>query len=947
MADDLNAVQARLELHFAKLANMRKGRSLPIFAFEHGLDIAELPGITLMLKAALKTEGYRLSKHWLIWIVYATEQGYDYDGDEYWNTFERRMPLWDRSWRPSLRSWFGKFHKTYGGLRPVGRWAKFFSIIAWPITHALLPKDLQGQLARALYDLRYQLVSRLDQSSLEVGRYVSRMSRGRSSRFDNFLEQEELVGRIVLGLLDQQIVETDSAIVPQALARIVRDLEQARNARQWLHDTRKAVEVAKLRGAARPSPSNAPIVDRGNASPPLRYPTIKPALSLRRTGLDEWTPIVEIPSFHAVADLSPELGEFLKRTRCSVAGSSGVRPPGWLLNGSQMRVLETWPSPDAPLLSFATTNAAMDHLLSSEGRISPGPYWLFQSRSDGRAVEVLGKLVRPGQSYIIVARTDLPSLSNASQTQILCRGAQAIRIEIPAVLTTAHSEELKKAGLSIAQTIRVWPVGLAARAWDGEGATEWLETECPCFAIQHDHSVAEYELRLGAGPTMKVAAQAAGVPTFVRLQPQPAGNHVLSVSVVREAARGAVLQTPIEGVISLAVRPPSPWISGSIGHSGLIATSEPLEPTLDEFWEGLAQISVMGPAGRQVTICVELLDGSGEPIAMEHVGQLTLPLQQGAWRTAFEVFKRREKDPWSYLGACSGRILVDGEDLGVVRIPLHRDVSPVRWVWRTTNKTTLFRLVDDHDGEAPVQVSFYSFAKPLNEIPLDAEAIGRGIEPTAPGGLFTARYGDHEVSLVIGMRKVDSFKDLLVEPQFATVNHSREQALAVVQAIISWSDARLAGALAVERRARVVARLKEHLYGVLCGPNWSNAERCLRVGDYSVDAVEALFQCFDKKRGFALVLARDAVKYTRLVDHARQHEFALLAQRYGVAPGVVSKSALDLSAVVDGKLRLSEAQLVAIIEHIWDYPALSAGARILQLFGQQGVDHPASAVVSA
>ncbi|RMB51380.1 hypothetical protein C8J44_3643 [Sphingomonas sp. PP-CE-3A-406] len=938
MIANLNALQARLEVHFATLASARKDRSLAVFAFEHGLDSDELSKLPGFLKAALGTGGYQLSKHWLVWIVYATEQGYDYDGDEYWHTFERRMPMWDRGWRPSLRAWFGKFHKTYCGLLPMGRWANFFSIIAWPITHALLPKDLQGQLARALYGLRYQLVSRLDQSPLEVGRYVARMTRGGSSRFDNFLEQEELVGRIVLGLLDQRTAEADGAILPQALARIVRDLEKARNARQWLHDTRKAVEVARMRGAARPAHADASVVRRADATPQLRRPTIRPALSLRRTGADEWTPVVELPSFHAVADLSPELGEFLKRTRCSVAGSPGVRPPGWLLNGSQMRVLDTWPPADAPVLSFATANAAMDHLLSSEGRISSGPYWLFRTGSDGRAVEVLGRLVRPGQSYVLVARADLPSLSTASPTRILCKGAAAIRIEIPAALTVAHAEELKKAGLSVAQTIRVWPVGLAARGWDGEGATEWLETECPCFAIQHDHPVAEYELRLGAGPALKVAAQAIGIPTFVRLQPMPAGNHVLSISVAKDAAADAA-GTPVEGVISLAVRPPAPWVSGSIGHSGLIATSEPAEPTLDEFWEGLAQVSVLGPAGRQVTVCVELLDGSGGRIAVEQVGQLTLPLGQGAWRTAFETFERREKEPWGYLGASSGRILVDGEELGTVLIPLHRDVSPVRWIWRATNKTTLLRLIDDHDGDAPVRVSFHSFAKPLEEEHLDAEAIGTGVEPLAPGGLFVARFGDHRVSLVVGMRKVDGFGGLLVEPHFARVPRSKELALAIVHAIFSWSDARVAGALATERRARVVARLKEHFFEVMCGPNWANAERGLRMGLPVEAAVEALLQCFEKKRVFALVLARDAGKFARLADHVRQREFASLAHRYSVAPGVASKPALDLLAVLDGESRPAEAELIAIIDHLWDHQALTAGARIIQLLGRADVGH--------
>ena len=38
-------------------------------------------------------------------------------------------------------------------------------------------------------------------------------------------------------------------------------------------------------------------------------------------------------------------------------------------------------------------------------------------------------------------------------------------------------------------------------------ATDWLENECACFGIEHDHPVAEYEFRLGAGPALKVTAK--------------------------------------------------------------------------------------------------------------------------------------------------------------------------------------------------------------------------------------------------------------------------------------------------------------------------------------------------------------------------------------------------------------------------------------------------------
>jgi hypothetical protein len=946
MSAELDSIQKKLEDHFAALAAARLNRGLPLFALEHGLGTEEIAAISTLLKAALKTH-YRLAKHWLVWVVYATEQGYDYDGDEYWHTFERRMPLWDRGWRPALRSWFGKFHRTYGGLVPVGRWANFFSIIAWPITHALLPKDLQGQLARALYGLRYQMVSRLDQSPAEVGRYLARMARGGSSRFDNFLEQEELAGRIVLGLLDHRTAEGDGAILPQTLARIVGDLERARNARQWLHDTRKAVESARIRGVARNAPEHIASALTAGGGQPERRPSIRPSLSLRRTAAEEWTAIVELPSLQQVADLSPDLGDFLRQTRFSIAGASGLRPPGWLLDGAQRRALDTWPPTDKPVLQFQVPNAKMDHLLASEGHISQGRNWLFRVGSDGEAAEVIGRTVRAGGNYVLVSQSTPPEVSFAVPTSLTCRGAQAIRFEVPHALSTEQVEELKAAGVSVAQTIRVWPVGLAARGWDGEGTTEWLETECPCFAISHDHPVAEYELRLGAGTGLRVAAKPAGVPTFIRLEPLPAGNHVLLVRVLRNSGPSATSH-PVEGWISLAVRPPNPWVGGTIGHSGLIANSEPPEPTLDEFWEGLSRLTVLGPLGRQVSVCVELLDGTGSRIVTEQVADLTLPMGPDTWRTAFAAFERRDRDPWAYLAASSGRILIDGEELGTIRIPLQRDASPVRWVWRSASKSTQLRLVDDCGGEALPRVSFRSFARPLEEVPIKSEDAEAGIEPSASGGLFTASYEGVSAGLVVGVHRVDGgLGGLLVEPDLSDVRQSRDDALAILRAIIAWSDTRQAGALAGERRARVLSRLKECLHYVMCGANWANAEVALREGASRDAAVQAMVDCFEKKRVFALVLARDAVKYARMPEHVRLREFAALAHRYAVAPGVTSKPALDLSDVLDRGLRPSEPELQSMIAHLWSHPALTAGARIIQLLGAAGASAPSSAGAAA
>ncbi len=175
MPTSLEEWQKRLERHFSELASARLGSGLPLFALEHGLTDEELRDISDLLRMQL-ADGWKIGRYWLPWVVYATEFGYDYDGGEYWPSFEERTPLW---WQPitstrrnQLRSWFSRFQSTYHGVKPTGQWAEQFSIIAWPVTHAILPRYLQRQFARALYDLRYQLAHLDALTPLAVGQLL-------------------------------------------------------------------------------------------------------------------------------------------------------------------------------------------------------------------------------------------------------------------------------------------------------------------------------------------------------------------------------------------------------------------------------------------------------------------------------------------------------------------------------------------------------------------------------------------------------------------------------------------------------------------------------------------------------------------------------------------------------------------------------------------------------
>src|SRR5664280_852304 len=182
--------EARLVKHFGELAQLRRadGAKHPVFALEHGLGAEERQTLSVALQDWAQNYA-PVEDHRLLWTVYATEVGYDYKGEEYWQTFEDQTPGWlqwnDRDW---IRHCFLHFERTYGGIRPQGAWAQHFSIICWPITHAILPVDLQRDLAFILYQLRHQFSADFFSSPLQVGRQISARSWSATPRFQYLAE---------------------------------------------------------------------------------------------------------------------------------------------------------------------------------------------------------------------------------------------------------------------------------------------------------------------------------------------------------------------------------------------------------------------------------------------------------------------------------------------------------------------------------------------------------------------------------------------------------------------------------------------------------------------------------------------------------------------------------------------------------------------------------------
>ena len=562
MNTELEEWQARLSLHFATLRDSRRARGAtePLFGLEHVLSQTEVQD----LERAVRTHiAYRPPSrdHWLAWVVYSAELGYRYSGDEYWQTFEQETPGWIiRGDRYRIRDFYQRFAREFGGAVPSGPWAEHFSIICWPITHAILPKDLQIQLARTLYDSRYLLTEDVLGSPELLGDLIAARSWSASSRFQNLAQGTRLLGQIAAALLFQGQARSGELIYPATLERISEDIDRERQAREWLRRTRSSVNGGvRIRGlgslTSRTAPSSIDQLDEARSA--VAVLGIEPRLVLRPGDAPgvSWDVFLEIPDLSHLLLRFPQTREMLTGSRCVVAGSSG-RPlaRGRLMYGAQRVKLGKWPEPDEVLLQFEGRDTQLDFLLRTECLLRPGPTWLLRVASDGLAYERRGLRVRPGERYILLSTVGpIDTSGHAIPIDVACEGVHAAILDLPGSLGADWQESIQNLGLGQARTIEVWPAGLAAVAWDGEGHGEWIASERPCLAILADHPLVSLRVSMDTSPhhSFELTSLDPGEPIFLELPQLPVGIHRLKFSAQSSLAGQPELLDDQEAVIRI------------------------------------------------------------------------------------------------------------------------------------------------------------------------------------------------------------------------------------------------------------------------------------------------------------------------------------------------------------------------------------------------------------
>jgi GAF domain-containing protein len=875
MTGQLGAWQQHLERHFANLAAIRGPLRQPLFALEHNLTIDELNELTPQLHLR-GLSASSLRPYWLLWIVHAAECGYKYAGDEYWPSFEAGINGWQSNLhRDQLRILFKTFAEKYGGVYPTGRWAECFKNIAWPITHAVLPKYLQPQFASVLHASRYELAGLANVTPAAAGQLLANHSYNSSARFEVFLEQEEVAGRILLAMLAEKQTESHSPLYQPAVERIVRDLEQERLAREYLRETRNYI-AARFKGAGKglfPHTSRDAIERR---EPSIRQ-SIRPSLLLRRSSRQSWSALFDFPSLADLASGDAPTRDFLKTTRCKVLGSDeGWMPGGWLSYSSQRRVIRNWPDQSQALLRFEHPEKQpgfLRNLVISEIRMNPGPTWLCRVRADGLASEVACKIVRPGEEYIILSVADLSHNRMATATLIDCKGIAAFQLKMPSVLSKDQIQLLEQLGLQVARTVEIWPAGSPARGWDGEGKSEWLTNEIPCFGIKHDHPVDAFLLKLGSDPEKRIAAAGNGQPVFFKLPPLPAGRYTLAIT----AQRANITLPDTKAHVALSVREPRPWIAATTSHAGLAVFVEPPDADLDALWEGRVKFAVLGPDQRQVCCHLELSRSDGSEIFSEIVGTYTLPVARG--EIARSIRATQDRHRWEVVEAASGRIRFSGDELGQYILNFNRSLKPLRWVCRRVGNIATLRLIDDTgtDSDKKPQVHMFEFKAPTIEQSLSYENAVAGFDVGGQGGLYVARHNGHEDFIVV--KQASDLAELKTTPHPRSSQVSSENAMLFLKYLSRWGTARTAGSLAKVQRDHTALCIRSDLIASVCGLWWSKAERIFEESRKRDTEIDTLKLRVDNV-SYAAAIKNRAVEFDQ--GSAGREIFADISRRYKV-----------------------------------------------------------------
>jgi hypothetical protein len=802
----LDNYQNVLLQHFRELSSKRKSGGQRLFALEHPLTSEETEDLTRLVNAELR-RGNTFETLWLVWVIYSTEIGYTYNGDEYWTSFQEKTPIWDNAHRGLIRDAFIRFENTFYAVVPEGAWADHFSIISRPITNAILPKDLQISFAKLLYNVRNEF-SLNARSARDIGKLLKRNSREfTSSRLDNFLEQPELAGRITLAMLYGNEHEDSELIRPETLLRIVSDLERKKNAKAWVSIARRKARI-KLEGLSKVSDGQQKPVPVGPVKPIGDF-EFRAYFFLQRVERNAFIVGIDVPTLpqHKVDN---DLFEKLMTLRVKIGGVNGTPVPAVNLAAGLKRRLDQWPSTDRSLFEINGETELSDRIF--DWRPSDPP-WVFMTRPDGYAYEVVGKSVRSGNTYIVAYPQGYEAPTFGDECFLQCQGISARIITLEDVIPADIEDALRNFNIRVTKTVRLSPIGYPAFQWDTDGYSEWFSTDEPCFALLTDGFIPSVKVSLN-GHSITVPNLKPGVPSFIQLPCLDVGRHILEVSADKVGSEA------FQAFAFLNVREPL-TTDAAKNKSPITLTIDPPTASADDLLSNEARIQLFGPSNLDLSLDVNCFDGD-QLVGSLATKKIVLPFEEDELsRYLTEEGRKRE----FLLSASRIEIRIHHGELGAYCLSVKRKLPSLRWSFTEINHQRFMRLVDESDGDFSTFLYFYDINDPSTQIKFNPAEWKQRV-PIRIRGLFSVKNGNQIINTVVSYPESGrSLAALAISPIIPRLGRDPLTELSKAYGLgRMWSLAQTFDLLSQAHKESVVIKFECCVFKTLLGEEWISAE---------------------------------------------------------------------------------------------------------------------------
>lgn len=837
-AQILQDLHSQLDLHFRDLSMSRKHLTpvAPVFALEHGLCEADLESLKGAVRSAVR-QGFGATFHqWrLPFVVYAAESGYNYAGGEYWQTFEEWTPGWHENGdRDRIRIWFERFADDYGGGRPQGAFARHFTIIAWPITHAVLPVHLQRHLAHLLYDFRTGLTAQLLQDPSDLGHRLAARTRSYPEQFRYFCQNTILLGQVSVALLSGEEDESPY-LLRSTLHRLVTGLSRERQSQQWLSTARGAAR--QIRSTARGFVPNPRKPARRSPLERLPRPT-DPRLLLRRAP-SGWRAYASLPDLTPLITRLPHLSGELRTHRPSVAGAEVAHlPRGQLLFPGREVRLARWPRPGEPFITLERAADLVNHHIAEQCAISRGPAWLFHVRASGLAVEVKGKIMHPGSSYVLVTDDDkaaIPALPATAETAIEVAGVRAFSITVPDVVSESYAAAFARMGVSLAAKVAIRPVGIVPSMWDGEGSVEWLAGEPGMIGIYAEQVPSTCIVTLDGQQPLALPWQDKQRDLLLRLDDLDVGTSEVSVELMADGDK-----TIAVGYLVVTVRDPEVRPDTATAGEGIRLLADPAQPTLSDLWDGRAAISIDGPSSTPATLTVTLLAETGKELT-EITQELSLPVTPESWSRTAAGVRADQRFKNHYDDAQTTRVTVSRSGIGFAALTCERGFQPLRWqVARRHDGSHVARLIDRTDG-AQAKIELFTVGDPLLPIPCSP---WDDISVPALGGLLRATAGEATALTLLPTQPNEVMRFRNMSPAVRGTSRTPREVTRLAAAHLVWSTAeRPADPFASRQCDLVIEAITREIASLIGQSHWAGVERKMKHASDPTAFIEEMEAC--------------------------------------------------------------------------------------------------------